>query len=394
MTVTENQSPPRTADVLLSQVSDMLPRLLDRSDESERKLQLPAETISDLNAMNFVGAAVPAARGGLGLGFDVIGAATRRLAEACGSTAWVTGNCALHSHMVGYFSLEVQEHVFLESNTVPFVGNGLKMTKASATKVEGGFRLTGRWDFSSGIVHSDWTMVAAISDVGPFLFLVHKSQFTIDMTWDPHGLRGTGSHDTVVDDEFIKEPYAIPLASLGDGSAPGLKDAISPYHRIPIFTLAPTGIVNTVIGASRRAVATFEGRSTTAAGAWDGTFPASRPGVQELLGRASATLAACEALSEEFSEELAEKANGESGITMQDRARWRRDQTYITVELTKMVSDLFALGGAHTLVWRNPLNRAFREVTAASHHYASQPDIVYPAYSKVQFGRDPEYTVL
>jgi 3-hydroxy-9,10-secoandrosta-1,3,5(10)-triene-9,17-dione monooxygenase len=396
MTITSDSRPETSATMgesFIASAQSLVPGLKDRAEETELLRKLPDATVEELRAINYVGAAMPARFGGRDLGFDVIGRASADLAEGCPATAWVAANCALHTFMLGYFPLAIQELVFGDTGVTPFIGNGLKMSQAKAQSAPGGYRLTGRWDFSSGIMHADWTMVAAISDVGPKLFLVNKSQFTIEDTWETHGLRGTGSHDTVVDDQFIADEFVLNLQSLGDGTAPGLKVQTNPFYRVPIFSLAAGGIIASLIGAGRQAVQIFEERALVVPGGWTGVFGATRPGLQVDLADASASLATVERLHWSNLEEIKEKAENDIEITIDDRVRWRRDQTFASVRIAEMVQKLFASSGGQALQWKNPINRAFRDATAASHHIGVQPDLVYPAYSKVRFGVDPEYTV-
>ncbi|CAN5204874.1 flavin-dependent monooxygenase [soil metagenome] len=382
------------ADEFVLYAKSMAPALKERADETDDTRKLPDATISELRKINFVGASTSPRYGGFDLGFDVIGRASADLAEACAATAWVASNCAVHSLMVGYFPTDVQDIVFAETGNAPFIGNGLKMTAAKATSVPGGFTLSGRWDFASGIMHADWTVVAAISDLGPKLFLVDKSQFTIDDTWHTHGLRGTGSHDTVVTDAFIGNEFVLDFEKLGDGTAPGLADQTNPFFRVPIFSLAGGGIISTLIGTGRHAVQAYEERAMTVPGGWLGVLGATRQGLQMDLADASATLAAVEALHWANMDEIKYKAESGDEITMDDRVRWRRDETSGVVTIAGLVQKLFASSGGQALQWRNQMNRVFRDATAGSHHVGVAPDLVFPAYSKVRFGVDPEYTVL
>src|SRR5690625_2803838 len=233
-------------DEFVTYARSLQPKLKERAEEADRTRTLPEATVEDLRAINYVGAALSPRHGGFNLGFDTISRASVELAEACGATGWVAANSALHSFMTGYFPADVQDEVFADTARTPFIGNGLKMSNAKAVSERGGYRLTGRWDFSSGILHADWTTVAAVSDIGPKLFLVHKSQFTIADTWNTHGLRGTGSHDTVIEDQFISEQFVIDIESLSLGTGPGLEIQTNPFYRVPIFSLSGSGIIATM----------------------------------------------------------------------------------------------------------------------------------------------------
>src|SRR5690242_11363627 len=78
-----------------------------------------------------------------------------------------------------------------------------------ATPVDGGYRLSGRWSFSSGSEHARWVLLGGIApdeDGNPTdfrTFLVPAADYTVDDVWDTVGLRGTGSNDIVIEDAFV-----------------------------------------------------------------------------------------------------------------------------------------------------------------------------------------------
>jgi len=88
------------------------------------------------------------------------------------------------------------------------------------------------------------------------------------------------------------------------------------------------------------------------------------------------------------------RANSGTEITMDDRARWRRDFAYVGASCARIVNRLYAASGAHTLQLNSPMNRVFRDVMAGSHHYGIASDAIYQAYAKIRFGVNPEYTLL
>jgi 3-hydroxy-9,10-secoandrosta-1,3,5(10)-triene-9,17-dione monooxygenase len=395
VTTTDNSAPTDALDseAFVAAAESLIPGLRARQEETEEIRKLPDDTVAELHALNFVGAPVMSQWGGHDLGLDVLYRATAKLAEGCASTAWIAGNCALHSFMIGYFPHEAQAAVF-ESGTAPFVANGLNMSRATSEKVAGGYQLSGRWDFSSGIEHADWTAVAAMSDDGPLLFLVSREQLSIDRTWDTSGLRGTGSHDTVVQNAFIPSSFTVNLLDIGAGTAPGMAIQTSPFYRLPLHSITAGAIIATLVGLGRRAVELFEERATSVVGGMSGVFGATRPGLQLDLAESSAAIDSVERLYWSTLEEIKWTAESGAEITMNDRIRWRRNYVYTSSTITRSVERLFASSGGQALQRTSPINRVFRDATTASHHYGVAPDAVYQAYAKIRFGVDPEYTWL
>lgn len=384
----------KTSIDLTAEASALVPKIFERAEETDELRQLPDATVADLRQINFVGATINPARGGLGLELDEVYRATAELATGCASTAWVAGNCALHAFMIGYFPEAAEERVFGGSGPTPFIGNGFNTQRAKSEKVEGGYRVTGQWDFGSGIMHSDWHTVNALTEQGPRLFLVPKDQFTILDTWKTSGLRGTGSNDVVVDDVFVPLEMSVLLGEMLDGTAPGVARQPSVLYHVPYAPLVSGAVVSTLVGLARHTLALFEERALTVVGGLSGTLGASRADLQMRLAESGAELDATELLFWSCFEEMREKGDSGAEITLDDRARWRRNFAYTGVSCARIIDRLYSASGARTLQWNNPMNRAFRDAMAASHHYGIASDAIYQAYAKIRFGADPEYSLL
>jgi len=386
--------PSTTTSTLEDAAAALVPRLRERAGETEDLVKLPDATVAELQAINFVGAPVLPRFGGLDLGMDEVFRATVKLAEGDASTAWIAGNCALHSFMIGYFPVEAQEAVFAETGRAPFIANGLNMSRAKAEKVDGGYRLTGKWDFGSGIEHAKWTAVAGIAGDQALLFLVEDTQFEINRTWNTSGMRGTGSHETIVNDAFVPEAYTVNLNAMADGTAPGLAIQTSPFYRMPLHSMTAGAIIATLVGLGRHAIEIFEERAMTVVGGMNGVLGATRPGLQFDLAESSAALDSVEALYFSTLDEIRTVAETGAEITLDDRIRWRRNYGYTSSTVTRLVERLYPSSGGTAIQMANPINRVFRDATAASHHFGVAVDSIYEAYAKIRFGVDPKYTWL
>ena len=129
------------------------------------------------------------------------------LAEYDMSVGWVNGVVGVHAWQMGIFDDRAAQDVWGKDSSVLIASS--YMPTAKLTPVEGGFRVSGRWRFSSGCNHADWFFLGGIlppDEEGlarPGTLLFPKADVTILDTWDVAGLKGTGSHDVVVEDAFI-----------------------------------------------------------------------------------------------------------------------------------------------------------------------------------------------
>ncbi|MBV9411190.1 MAG: flavin-dependent monooxygenase, partial [Acidimicrobiia bacterium] len=207
---------------VLEAARSLAPRLRERAPDAERLRRLPDDTVSDLQAAQIFRIMQPKRYGGLELGFDVLAEAALELGRGCGSTGWVSivlnGGWFLAS-----FPEQAAEDVWGD-DAGALVG-GVLAPSPTVSREDGGFRISGRWPYSSGIDHCAWNIVSCFEfrESGPpdvRLFLVPKRDYTVEDTWFTLGLRGTGSKTTVVDKVFVPEHRTLLLGELREGTGP------------------------------------------------------------------------------------------------------------------------------------------------------------------------------
>ena len=195
---------------LVATAKAMVPAIRGRVDEAAALGRLPDATVAGMQDAGFFKIMQPARYGGLEMKphdfFDV----QITLAEGCMSTAWVLGVVAIHNWQLGLFDDRAQQDVWGEDDSVLISSSYMPVGKV--TPVEGGYKLSGHWGFSSGSKHCDWAflgaMVPPVEEGGTpdyRTFLVPRSDYEILDNWNVSGLEGTGSHDIVVKEAFVPE---------------------------------------------------------------------------------------------------------------------------------------------------------------------------------------------
>ena len=145
--------------------------------------------------------------------------------------------------MLGYYEPETQHEVW-DANPDALIASSIALAAGRGRKVDGGFDVTGRWPFSSGVDNSDWNMLAVTVYDGDKavdwrLCLVPKTDYEIIDTWDAMGMSGTGSKDIAVKALFVPERRALALArSRGGYEHPGAALHPGALFRIPIIGAA------------------------------------------------------------------------------------------------------------------------------------------------------------
>ena len=144
---------------LLARARELAPVFRDRAAAAEKARCVPPVTIADLRAAGLLRTLQPAVLGGFELPLDDAVLITTTLAEGCGSTGWVQGIFSDHCATLGMFDGRAQQDVWGASPD-SLVSSGF-LPAGKAARVDGGYRLSGRWPFSSGCDHADWALLRA-----------------------------------------------------------------------------------------------------------------------------------------------------------------------------------------------------------------------------------------
>ena len=229
-----------TAQEAVQAAAALVPRLAERAAEAERLRRIPQATIDELHEAGLMRLMQPARFGGSELGLDTLMNVVTEIAKGCTSTAWVYSNLASHSWNIGQFEMRAQEDVW-GTDPDALAATGLAFPCGRAIPVEGGFKLSGKWPFASGIDASTWMLVGAMTELpgrAPErrFFLVPQSQFRSLDNWDTYGLTGTGSHDVEVKEAFVPDHRSVSAEVFAAGqNLPGATLYENPLYAMPTF---------------------------------------------------------------------------------------------------------------------------------------------------------------
>jgi len=375
---------PVTREELVQRAAALVPRLQERAERTEQLRRLPDETVADLVDAGLMRIVTPDRFGGAGLDFDAKLEVALELGRGCGSTAWCYSILTTNSWWIGHFPRQGQEEFFADSPDA-LGSSSLDPSRARVEVVAGGYRVSGRWSFSSGCDAASWVTVGGLGPNGVLWFLVPMAEVTVVDTWFVSGLRGTGSKDLVIDDVFVPAHRVAEQRLMKEGRTDGwVLDGRSSY-RAPLFSLLPCTLVAPVLGMARGMVETFadqlRGRKRP-----DGTELTHSVANQLRLAESSAEVdAARSVLRQNTREILALAARGETP-TLLDRARYRRDHAFMARLGIQAIDRLFEASGGHALLESNPLQRFHRDAWAASQHFGIRWDENAELYGRVALG--------
>jgi len=360
--------PAALRDELLCRAIELVPVLRQRAARTEQLRQIPPETVKDLKASHLIRIGNPRRYGGLGVEIDAAFDVAWELGRGCGSTGWCYALWTAHNWWLGHFPERAQEEFFAGGPDALF-SSGLNPLSGRAEPVAGGFRLSGRWSFSSGCDAASWVMVAA-GGPGPGelrWLLLPRDDYEIVDTWFTAGMRGTGSKDILVEDAFVPEHRSLDPNRAGDGEWLGwtLHERLS--YRVPLRCLAGWDLAAPVVGMAQGAIDEFVARLRGTSGLGR---TADSAALQLRLAEASAEVDAARALHRSDTREMLDRAERGLPFTEVDRARYRRDKAFVACLCVRAVNRLFEASGAHAVLEADPIQRFHRDVHGASHHAA------------------------
>src|SRR6266508_1564710 len=244
---------------VLDGVRDLLPTIRERADEAERLRVLPEATVKDLEATGFFRLLQPHRYDGLEADVIDFYTAVRDIAGACGSTGWVASVIGVHPWQVALFAEEAQDAVWGSDSTTRLSSSYAPTGRAVVA--EGGYRLSGKWSFSSGCDHASWVLLGGLvfdaeGQVVDFkTFLLPREQYQIVDVWNVVGLRGTGSNDIVVEETFVPEAFTLSMSDTGRCRGPGQAVNTSDLYKLPFHSVFTSTITTPIVGMAYGAYA-------------------------------------------------------------------------------------------------------------------------------------------
>ena len=319
------------------------------------------------------------------------------ISRGCASTGWVYCNLASCTFKLALWPREAQDEIWEADRDALLTGN-LIFPCGKASRVEGGYRLSGRWPFGSGIDHACANFFAAMvtgAEPPEFrLFLVPKGEYRVLDTWRASGLRGTGSNDAAVDDLFVPEYRTIDAKDTRNGAAPG--NAVNPgtVYRLPLFAMFFTWVGATVLGMAEAAVEGYVEATRTRAAHYSGQRLAELSTIHVKVAEARAAVATARRIYLANCDEATAIADGGALPDAEARARYRAEGAFAARLCCQAVDLITAASGGGGVYDRNPLSRAFRDIHAGTAHITQTWDPNAVTYGRLSLGLETDNPLL
>lgn len=375
---------------LIRQARALVPALKSRAAQAEKDQKIPDETIADMKKAGLFKAMQPKRYGGHEVDPRTFFEIQMTLAEGCMSTSWIYGVMGVHPWQLARYPDEAQQDVWGD-DTDTLVGSTY-MPVAKVTPVDGGYRISGRWGFSSGSEHCKWSLLGGILPADANgegqehgTFLVPRADYRIEHNWDVMGLRGTGSHDIIVEDAFVPAHRVQRTNNSAPEATPGLQVNTNPIFAIPFAQVFTRAVSSSALGALQGAINAFSDNAAKHIGKHGGKT-AEDPVAQDAVADAVLTLDMLKLVLDRNYGELLETASKGELPDVETRLLYRYQSAYVTNTCAQKVSALLKSMAASGLYNTNPVARIFRDVHQARGHIANNVAAYGRAFGTVQLG--------
>jgi alkylation response protein AidB-like acyl-CoA dehydrogenase len=381
-------------DELLAGIRANRGKFESAGDRAEELRTLPNDAVAILRILGLFWLKTPAELGGTPLAPAEFCDVIEELAYVDTSTAWAAMiGAGCNGLTGGWLPEEGARQIFgtAQDSLHPVVAGQLA-PRGTGHPTHGGYLVSGRWGFSSGIVHADWLIGAFKPDgdgtaaghpdgtvAGPpavdgaegaaetgfgrmVVFLVPKAKAEVIDNWHVAGLQGTGSLDFSVDGIFVPTEFTYDLGT------PAVRGG--DLFRLGMPAFVSNEVPPLAIGLARRAIDDITELATHTARFPGGPTVSERTVFHKELGRAETRVRAARAVHREAMALAWESAVAGTPPGEDIQLAVTTASVYAVETCADVVTDLFRYGGGRVLALANPMQRHLRNVLAARQHLA------------------------
>ena len=376
---------------VVSRTLALLPQLAGHAVGTEQAKRVAPEQFDALAAAGVFRMTAPRQYGGDEVDFQTQCDVLAQVARACPSTSWVATIFSAMSWLVGTFPDEAQEEILGARD--PRV-SGVFSPTGTATPVDRGYRVSGRWGFNTGGQGSNWTIVNALlgsgRDAMPLCIIVESSELSRLDDWHASGMAGTGSHTVVAEDIFVPAHRAQPLPAMIEANyVPNRHNAGNPYFNLPLAAVLTVNGGGTPIGIAQGAFDAFFARLPGRPITYTTYTNQAEAAITHLqAGEAALLLESADAHIRRAAAIL-DDAEAPRPFTMRARVKARAHVAYATGLSRQAVDLLFHGSGASAIQSHVPIQRFQRDMQALANHAVMHAPTGIELYGRVLCGLEP-----
>jgi alkylation response protein AidB-like acyl-CoA dehydrogenase len=382
------------AEELIRRATELQPLLAKNAARTEADRRVPEENIEAIREAGLFRLMVPKRLGGHETTIKTKMEVSAALAEACGSTAWVTGLTNVCGWLVGTLPDQAQQDVFGADPDARVAG--VLAPSPDIEKVDGGYVVSGRWAWSSGSLHATWALGGVVQlgpdgvpiDVGSVI--MPMSELTIEDTWFVAGMKGTGSNTVVADRVFVPDHrYAsVPAGIAGHYGTEHTDEALYHSALIPVLALI---LVGPLLGLGRAALKLAIEKAPKRAVSYTRLATQTESTAFQLkIAEAAMTLDDAILHAHRGADDIDGWAARRETMDYATRARVRADTGWTSTKVREAISLILDAHGASGFADSSPMQRIWRDANTAGRHAVVNPLVNQEVYGKALLGIGPE----
>ena len=374
------------------------PLLREKQAETEAAGRILDEVNAACDAAGFYRALQPRRFGGYEFDLPTFAKVMIEVARGCPSTGWVVAFTAGHTHLFAKYPLATQAEAY--GATGEFRGPMVSGRDAGARKVEGGYVVSGAWDYASGIDVSTHFFAQAPVRIegeeepkGQAIALLDRDQYEIEHNWAMLGMQGSGSHRVIVKDIFVPDARVSERNLLMPApAAPEERNFENPLYAGPSANILMCEIAAVAIGTGYAALDCYEEilqrrtmpRSTKIR-AEDREFQVYFGEALGLLDLAKSALVGC---AQQYMDACADEVSGKAPFTPEIGQRIVQVEQQCCKLAGDAVNLMFRTAGSSEAKPGRTMQRYFRDMSTLLTHVSLTHDRTFEMISKIHFGLD------
>ena len=378
-------------EYFLDTARELAGQVAANADRIDCERQIPPELAAEIADKGFFRLLLPRSLGGAELSHLDFLRILQVFAEADGSTAWCINQNSVFATASVIIPEQTAREIWGDGRAV--VANGPPISSVKAIAVDGGYRLSGCWNFSTGSPHATW--LAALVPVGQSeqnpdtssgtasarIMLLPKKDAKFLDSWQVSGLRGTGSFSFEVDDLYI------PKIRTYEPTDPPREDG--PLYLMPRTLLFASGDATIALGIARASLDTAIAIAGTKTPGRFTTLLRDHSATQRLIGEGEAIWHSARAFLEESASSAWMSACKHHAPSIEERIRLRLASTFGIRKAAEVVDICYNLCGSSAIFESNPLHRRFQDIHVITQHLQGRPTH-YETAGQFFLGLEPE----
>jgi 3-hydroxy-9,10-secoandrosta-1,3,5(10)-triene-9,17-dione monooxygenase len=385
---------PAGAQELLARVRELVPLLRANAERTERERRIAADSVAALRAAGLFRLTTPPEFGGYELSLPALLEIITEVGRGCASTGWIVANDAASTTFAYELPEAALKDIFGE-NPDALVLSSAGLASAQATRVDGGYVISGRFPWSSGCEISDWAYLSIVPvangtepPTGLISAMVPLSAVSIEDTWHCAGMAGTGTHTMIATDVFVPEHRTI-FFDISPEAARDEDERTAEVIRGSLQSLA--ALVGAALGALDLVRAALDKKKpvsyTTYAAAVDS------PAVRHWFAEATHLIDTAVLHMTHAGEKLDAVPHNQP-VPWVERARIRAHLASCLARTREGLDKLLDVAGAGGFALANPVQRHWRDVNVGSRHNALNAPTIFEDYSRALLDVRPTVTLL